>query len=91
MVIFISEILSEVVTGKIGTSEHLSVFTRTQNKTKKPLIRANREDLPTTVEFTYRGNTIRHDEGTNEDIKNRLVKAINVVRMLSREVPAVEH
>ena len=83
MVVFISEILSEVVTGKIGTSEHLSVFTRTQNKTEKPLIRANREDLPTTVEFTYRGNTIRHDEGINEDIKNRLVKAINVVRMLN--------
>ena len=47
------------------------------------LIRANREDLPTTGEFTYQGNTVRHDGRANKDIKNRLVKAINVVRMLN--------
>ena len=47
------------------------------------LIRANREDLPTTGEFTYLGNTVRHDGRANKDIKNRLVKAINVVRMLN--------
>ena len=47
------------------------------------LIRANREDLPTTGEFTYLGNTVRHDGRANKDIKNRLVNAINVVRMLN--------
>ena len=47
------------------------------------LIRANREDLPTTGEFTYQGNTVRHDGRANKDIKNRLVNAINVVRMLN--------
>ena len=47
------------------------------------LIRANREDLLTTGEFTYLGNTVIHDGRVNKDIKNRLVKAINVVRMLN--------
>ena len=47
------------------------------------LIRANREDLPTTGEFTYQDNTVRHDGRANKDIKNRLVNAINVVRMLN--------
>ena len=47
------------------------------------LMRANREDLPTTGEFTYQGNTVRHDGRADKDIKNRLVKAINVVRMLN--------
>ena len=35
------------------------------------------------MEFTYLGNTVRHDEGTGKDIKNRLVKVINVVSMLN--------
>ena len=35
------------------------------------------------MEFTYLGNTVRHDEGTSKDIKNRLVKVINVVSMLN--------
>ena len=47
------------------------------------LIRANREDLLTTGEFTYLGNTVIHDGRVNKDIKNHLVKAINVVRMLN--------
>ena len=47
------------------------------------LIRANREDLLTTGEFTYLGNTVIHDGRVNKDIKNRSVKAINVVRMLN--------
>ena len=47
------------------------------------LIRANREDLPMTGEFTYQDNTVRHDGRANKDIKNRFVKAINVVRMLN--------
>ena len=47
------------------------------------LIRANREDLLTTGEFTYLGNTVIHDGRVSKDIKNRLVKVINVVRMLN--------
>ena len=47
------------------------------------LIRANREDLPTTEEFTYQDNTVRHDGRANKDIKKRLLNAINVVRMLN--------
>ena len=62
-----------------------------QNKTEgmilnvpnPPLIRANGEDLPMTGEFTYLGNTTRHDGGAKKDIRNRLAKAINVVRMLN--------
>ena len=57
------------------------------------LIRANREDLPTTGEFTYKGNTVRHDGGANKDIKNRLVNAIygSQNAQLCMEVPAAEH
>ena len=39
-------------------------------------------DLPTTEEFTYLGSTVRHDGGTDKDIKNRLNKARNSFGML---------
>ena len=40
----------------------------------------NGEDLPTTEELTYRGSTIRYDEGAGSDIRNRLNKARNAFR-----------
>ena len=46
-------------------------------------IQANGEDLPITEEFTYLGSTVRHDGGAGKDIKNRLNKARNALRMLN--------
>ena len=46
-------------------------------------VQVNGEDLPTTEEFTYLGNTVRHDGGAGSDIKNRLNKAGNAFRMLN--------
>ena len=46
-------------------------------------IRVNGEDLPTTEEFTYLGSTVRRDGGAGSDIKNRLNKATNALRMLN--------
>nr|KAG5700914.1 hypothetical protein BaRGS_012321 [Batillaria attramentaria] len=46
-------------------------------------VRVNREDLPTTDEFTYLGSIVRHDGGADSDIRNRLNKARNSFRMLN--------
>ena len=46
-------------------------------------IKVNGEDLPTTEEFTYLSSTVRHDGKAGSDIKNRLNKASNALRMLN--------
>ena len=46
------------------------------------LIRATRSSNDGRIHI-YQGNTVRHDGRANKDIKNRLVNAINVVRMLN--------
>ena len=46
-------------------------------------VQVNREDLPTTAEFTYLGNTVRHDGGAGSDVKNCLNKARQTFRMLN--------
>ena len=46
-------------------------------------VQVNGEELPTTEEFTYLGNTVNHDGGAGSDIKNRLSKARNAFRMLN--------
>ena len=46
-------------------------------------VQVNREDLPTTEEFTYLGNTVRHDGGAGSDVKNCLNKARQTFRMLN--------
>ena len=43
----------------------------------------NGEDLPTNEEFTYLGNTVRHDGGAGSNIRNLLNKARNTFRMLN--------
>ena len=37
-------------------------------------VKVNREEFPTTEEFTYLGSTVRHDGGPGSDIRNRLNK-----------------
>jgi len=46
-------------------------------------VKVNREDLPTTEEFTYLSSTVRHDGGVGSNIRNRLNKARNAFRMLN--------
>ena len=43
----------------------------------------NGEDISTTEEFIFLVSTIRHDEGADSDIKNRLSEAKNDFGMLS--------
>ena len=43
----------------------------------------NGEDLPTTEEFTFLGNIVRHYEGAG-NISNHLNKARNAFRMLNK-------
>ena len=46
-------------------------------------VKVNGEDLPTTEEFIYHGDTVRHDGGAGSDISNRLDNARNAFRMLN--------
>ena len=46
-------------------------------------VKVNGEDLPTTEEFIYHGDTVRHDGGVGSDISNRLDNARNAFRMLN--------
>ena len=51
-----------------------------------PTIKRNRatgKELLSKEAFTYLGNTVRHDGRANKDIKNRLCKTINAVKMLN--------
>ena len=46
-------------------------------------VKLNGENLPATEEFTYLGSTVMHDGGAGRDIRNRLNKARDVLRMLN--------
>ena len=54
-------------------------------------VKVNGEDLPTTEEFTYLGNTVRHDVGAGSDIRKRLNKARNAFRMLNNGSKSSQH
>ena len=47
-------------------------------------VKVNGADLWTTEEFTFLDNTARHDGGAGSDIRNRLNKSRNALRMLNK-------
>ena len=46
-------------------------------------VKVNGEELPTTENFTYLGSTVMHDGGAGSDIRNRLNKFKDALRMLN--------